>query len=99
MGVTNEFVDLNLSEFTHISNAFALEAPEVGGDARLLEVDDTGEGFVKETTRVSSGTAQTQQSSWNLTSQWKGLGSHELWPTNSQLRYQNGDNIPLTARV
>jgi hypothetical protein len=46
--VRSEFVDLDLAELTDVADALALEGAEVGGDSRVLEVDDTGEGLVEE---------------------------------------------------
>jgi hypothetical protein len=37
-----------LSELADIADAFSLEGAEVGRDARVLEVDDAGEGLVEE---------------------------------------------------
>lgn len=44
----SELIYLNLAEFAHVTNALALEGAEVWRDARVLEVDDAGEGFVEE---------------------------------------------------
>jgi len=37
-----------LSKFANIANALALESTEVGGNAGVFQVDDTGEGLVEE---------------------------------------------------
>jgi len=47
--VRGEFVDLDLAKLADVANALALEGAEVGGDARVFEVDNTSEGFVKKT--------------------------------------------------
>lgn len=48
--VRGELVDLDLAKLANIADSLALEGAEVGGDARILEVDDAGEGFVEKTT-------------------------------------------------
>ena len=45
----SQFVDLNLAELADVTDALALEGAEVGGDARVLEVHDSGEWLVEET--------------------------------------------------
>lgn len=44
---------LDLSEFTDVADPLSLEAPEIGRDARSLEVDYAREGFVHE--RANAG--------------------------------------------
>jgi hypothetical protein len=46
--VLRELIDLDLAELADVADALALEGREVGGDAAVLEVDDTGEGLVEE---------------------------------------------------
>lgn len=46
--VASELVDLDLAELTDVADALSLEGSEVGGDAAVLEVDDSGEGLVEE---------------------------------------------------
>lgn len=46
--VRGELVDLDLAELADVSNSLALERAEVGGDARVLEVDHAGEWLVQE---------------------------------------------------
>lgn len=46
--VAGEFVDLNLAEFADVADAFAFEGVEVGGDAAVFEVDDSGKWLVEE---------------------------------------------------
>jgi hypothetical protein len=45
--VGGEFVNLDFAKLAHVANALALEGAEVGGDARLLEINDTSEWFIK----------------------------------------------------
>lgn len=46
--VRGQFVNLDFAKLAHVANPLALEGAEVSGDARLLEVNDTGEWFVKQ---------------------------------------------------
>jgi prephenate dehydratase len=48
--VRGKFVDLDLAELADVANSFALESAEVGCDAAVLEIHNSGEGFVEETT-------------------------------------------------
>ncbi|KAI6764615.1 hypothetical protein HG531_012502 [Fusarium graminearum] len=47
--VRGEFVNLDLAKLADIADALTLEGAEVGGDARVLEVDDSREGLVEKT--------------------------------------------------
>lgn len=42
-----QLIDLDLAELADVADTLALERPEVGGDSRVFEVDDAGEGFVQ----------------------------------------------------
>lgn len=46
--VGGEFVDLDLAKLAHVADTLALEGAKVGGDARLLEIDDASEWLVKQ---------------------------------------------------
>lgn len=50
-----ELVDLDLAELADIANLLALESAEVGGDSAVLEVDDTGEGLIKQRANRQDG--------------------------------------------
>lgn len=50
-----QLVDLDLAELADIADALALEGAEVGGDARVLEVDNSGEGLVEQTADGQDG--------------------------------------------
>jgi hypothetical protein len=41
-------MEVYLSELANIANTLAFEGTEVGGDATVLEIDDSGERLVKE---------------------------------------------------
>lgn len=53
--VRGELVDLDLAKLADVADSLALERAEVGCDARILEVDNTGEGFVQETSDGEHG--------------------------------------------
>lgn len=43
----SELVDLDLAKLADVADALALERAEVSGDARVLQVDNAGEGLVE----------------------------------------------------
>lgn len=51
----SELVDLDLAKFTDVADSLALEGSEIGGNSRILQIDDSGEGFVEETSNRNNG--------------------------------------------